>query len=161
MTKVCDNTSVGTIIRDSEDRFAFLIRKKFPYGVAPSAGHIDDHGSAEQAAVNEVREELGLITSLDNLKETTINERLVTNHCSRLNGDHHIWTVFEANAYEGKLTPDADETKGASWYTLTEIQALAERTKAYRAGNIPEADWLTTPGLEPIWLDFLSELGYV
>lgn len=160
-TKLCDYTSVGTIIQDKAGRFALLVRRKFPVGVAPSAGHIDQHGTPEQAATTEVEEELGLTVKPSDLRPTVITQRRINNHCSRPNGDHHFWTVFTASDFSGDIRPDPSETKGARWYTQDELQTLAERTKAFRAGDVPQADWEANPGLEEIWLDFLTELDYV
>jgi 8-oxo-dGTP pyrophosphatase MutT (NUDIX family) len=64
--KVCDNTSVGVIITNESGEYLMFDRNTFPPGTAPAAGHIDDHGSAEDAARAEVHEELGLhVVSLE------------------------------------------------------------------------------------------------
>lgn len=159
MTKTCDNTSVGVVIRDGQGRFALLKRAKFPIGIAPAAGHIDGHGSPEQAALDEVREELGI--KLEDLQKTKIYARRVENICRRPGGDHHTWYIYEASVADPILKPDKDETKGAAWYTGEQMQALADRTRAYRAGSVPEADWQANPGLEEVWLPFMEELGFV
>ena len=161
MSKNCDNMSVGVIIQNSEGKIALLKRARFPVGIAPPAGHVDDHGSPKQAALDEVREELGLIIAPDNLRPTGIQERKVNNQCRRPGGDHHVWWVYEANEFSGELVPDPEETKGADWYDATQLQSLADRTKAFRAGSVPADEWGANPGLEEIWLDFLVELGYV
>lgn len=160
MAKECDNTSVGVIVRDPESRFALLERKKFPIGFAPPAGHIDEHGSPEQAAVDEVGEEVGITLSLDGLRKV-IDSRRVNNRCRREGGDHHVWTVYEASVDAQDMQPSEDETKGAKWYTQDEVQSLADRTRSYQAGQIPEEEWAAHPGLEEIWVDFLSELGHI
>lgn len=160
MKKRCDNTSVGVIIRDSQGRFALLKRAIFPVGIAPAAGHIDDHGSAEQAAKDEVHEELGIV--LNDLGKTVIDARRMDNVCRRPGGDHHVWSVYEATVPTGTtLKPDKDETKGAGWYSAEQLQALADRTRAYHTGNVSEADWQANPGLEEVWLSFMVELGFV
>lgn len=159
MSKVCDHTSVGIVIRDSEGSFALLKRAKFPIRIAPVAGHIDDHGSPEQAAKDEVFEELGLTVS--DLTKTNINDRRVDNKCRREGGDYHNWTVYETTVEDTTLRPSEDETKGAGWYSQEQLQALADRTKAYQAGKIPEAEWAEIPGLEEVWVSFLGELGYI
>jgi 8-oxo-dGTP pyrophosphatase MutT (NUDIX family) len=159
MSKVCDHTSVGIVIRDSEGRFALLKRAKFPIGIAPVAGHIDDHGSPERAAKDEVSEELGL-TVLD-LAKTNVYDRRVDNKCRRAGGDYHNWYLFTVTVDDTKLYPSEDETKGAAWYDLGQLQALADRTKSYRIGEVSEADWSDSPGLEEVWAHFLHELGYI
>ena len=158
MTKPCDNTSVGVIIRDRSGCFALLKRAKFPIGIAPPAGHIDNHGSPEQAALKEVSEELGL--KLSDLTKTAIYGRLVDASCSRPGGDHHIWYVYTALTDTTLLKADPKETKGADWYTLEQLRRLAERTRAYYAGRVSETDWAAKPGLEEVWLPFMEELGY-
>ncbi len=161
MTKTCDNTSVGVIIKNIDGKFALLERAKFPIGIAPVAGHIDDHGSAEQAAIDEAEEELGLTIEPADLLATKITNRRVNNQCRRPGGDYHVWTVYEAEQFLGDLSPDPEATKGAAWYTAAQLQKLADRTKARRAGKIADEEWAKNPGLEGTWLDFLTELGYV
>jgi 8-oxo-dGTP pyrophosphatase MutT (NUDIX family) len=158
-TKECDHTSVGVVIRTREGKFALLKRARFPIGISPPAGHIDDHGTVEQAAEDEVFEELGLAVS--GLKRTSIFGRRVSNQCRRPGGDYHRWYVFEAIVDNTELRPSEDETKGAAWYSHTELQTLADRTQAYRAGEVSEADWAEDPGLEEVWVPFLQELGYI
>ena len=99
MAKICDNTSVGVIIRGSGGKYALLKRAKFPVGIAPVAGHIDDHGSPVQAALDEAEEELGLIIEPSDLMPTEIAARRVDNVCSREGGGHHIWSVYEAEQF--------------------------------------------------------------
>ena len=161
LPKYCDNKSVGIIIKNKDGSFALLERMRFPIGIAPPAGHVDDHGSFEQAAIDEVNEEIGLIITSENLHPTVIKNRRVNNQCRRVGGDHHEWIVYEVDSFEGMLRPSPDETKGVEWYTPSDLQQLADRTRAFKAGNVQDADWEASPGLEEIWLDFLTELGYV
>lgn len=153
--------SVGVIIQNPEGEIALLKRARFPIGIAPAAGHVDEHGGPEQAAIEEVGEELGLTIAVDDLRSTVIQNRRVDNQCRRPGGDHHNWWVYETSEYSGNVTPDADETQGAGWYSPDQLQALADKTKAFRAGQVGQADWEANPGLEEVWLDFFTELGYV
>lgn len=155
--KVCDNTSVGVIVM-RDGKIALLERAKPPVGIAPPAGHIDDHGTAKQAAIDEVFEELGLRVALGRV---LIDGERKPNVCRRPGGDHHMWWVYEAQEVEGELQPSPDETKMAAWYSMDELQELAQRTKRYIDGHITEDEWTAEPGLEPIWLEMLIELGYV
>lgn len=159
--KTCDNLSVGVVIRSPEGNHALLKRAKFPIGMAPVAGHIDEHGGPEIAAINEAWEEVGLTIAPDDLVVTAIKDRRVNNTCRRTGGDHHVWTVYEAARFSGDINPDPDETKGAEWYTPEQVQAFADRTKAFLAGEINPNDWEENPGLEDVWLAFYVELGYV
>ncbi len=160
MAKECDNTSVGVII-ERDDKIALLKRAKFPIGIAPPAGHIDEHGNPEQAAVNEVREELGLIIAISGLQRTAITNRRVDNICRRSGGDHHNWWVYTTSQAEGELAPSIEETKGAAWYNISVVQALADRTQAFEREELTPDEWEQNPGLEPVWRDFFHELGYV
>lgn len=159
--KYCDNRSVGVIITNERDEIALLKRARFPIGIAPPAGHIDGHGSPEQAAIDEVYEEVGIRLAIDGLQRTAIWDRRVDNVCRRQNGDHHVWRVYESRIGEEQLRPDPHETKGAAWYPIDALNALALRTRAFKAGLILPSEWAESPGLEEIWLDNLTELGYV
>ncbi len=160
-SKVCDNKSVGVIIRDTAGMVVLIKRANFPIGYAPVAGHIDDHGSVEQAAVDEVQEEVGLIITMEDLGSTSIAERRYTNHCRRQGGTYHDWWVFFVDKYQGEIKPDPNETKGADWYDVVELQRLADRTREYQAQMIEQADWEADPGLEETWVDMLVELGLI
>ena len=161
MPKICDNTSVGVVIQDRNGKLALLERARWPVGIAPVSGNIDDHGSPERAAIEEVEEEVGLITTKESLKKTKFQNHYLPNACRRTGGDHHTWWVYEVNDFAGEIRPSPDETKGASWYDRPQVQELADRTKALRAGTISQEEWEAPPGLEGLWLDFLAELGYV
>lgn len=163
MSKQCDHRSVGVIISNQIDAMALIKRAFFPVGIAPPAGHVDNHGSRLQAAINEVAEEVGLELDQARLVEL-ICERRVDNACKRPEGSYHIWSVYSYKldtAETTQLKADPTETKGAFWADKDGLKQLAERTRAYRAGEIDEDKWQTNPGLEEIWLDFLVELGYV
>ena len=121
METYCDNKSVGVVIQNEKGDVLLLDRARFPFGLAPPAGHVDEHGSLEQTAIDETSEEVGLIVS--DLEEV-ISERTVDNVCRRLGGDHHSWTVFLSRQFTGEITPNIDETKGAAWHSLEELQVL-------------------------------------
>lgn len=161
-TRPCDNLSVGVIVRNSDGKFAILKRAKFPPGYSPAAGHIDDHGSPERAAVDEVSEEIGVTIAVADLHPTVIHKRRINNVCRREGGDHHVWYVYEAVVgNEVVLVANEDQARSASWLTQTELDTLAARTALYKAGGITEEEWQENPGMEPIWVDFMTELGYV
>lgn len=149
------------IIENQAGEVAILLRGKFPPGYAPPAGHVDDHGSPRQAALDEVREEVGLLINDECLIETEIIDRRINNVCRREGGDHHHWTVFRASSFSGELSGDPRETRGAQWRGRSALQAMADRTKRYRNGQISAAEWQHNPGIEDVWLDLLIELNYV
>lgn len=160
MERFCDHKSIGVILTNEHDELALLERRRFPVGIAPPAGHIDQHGGLEQAAVAEVLEEIGVPIAINGLKRL-IDNRRIANTCRRIDGNYHDWTIYQAYTPSVQLLPSPDETRGASWYDRPSIANLARRTRLYQAGLISPDDWEQYPGLEPVWLDFLTELGYV
>jgi len=153
--KVCDNTSVGMIIR-KDNKILLIERKKPPFGFAPPAGHVDNHGSFEQAAKDEVNEEVGL---------TVVGLKLITegrreNYCRRRSGTWHYWKLYEVEV-QGDLKPSDDETKQAGWYSKEEVEELAKRTEKYLAGEITEEEWQNKPGLETSWLQWSREIKII
>lgn len=151
----CDHTSVGMLVfRD--DRLLLIERKKPPFGYAPPAGHVDDHGSFSKAATEELFEEVGLeAVSIKLLVEGRKNNR-----CRRLGGDWHYWRVYHVEA-KGAVSPSRTETKRFIWSSKRELKVLAERTELYLAGKISAEDWARDPGLEPVWYEWLKALKWV
>jgi ADP-ribose pyrophosphatase YjhB (NUDIX family) len=153
----CDHRSVGAIITDTNGRVLLLDRAKPPAGKAPVAGHIDDHGSPEQAVRAEAREEAGLRL----LGLTKVAAGPLPNACRRPPShawhDGHSWTIYKATADPGESPQfSVDETRGGGWYTLEQLQELADRTvAAVRDGGAGPI------GLEPVWVHWLAELGYI
>jgi 8-oxo-dGTP pyrophosphatase MutT (NUDIX family) len=151
--KICDNRSVGVIIRDPARRLLVFERATFPVGIAPVAGHVDDHGSDEDAARAEVREEVGL---------TVTDLRLIGrvwrgNRCRRSPGPRgigHMWALFEADV-TGDLDPSERETRNARWITEDEMVGLCHRTADYAAGRVTEAEFAASPGIEPVWVPWV------
>ncbi len=156
MARSCDNTSVGVVIRNGSGDVLLLERARFPFGLAAPAGHIDDHGSPEQAAIAEVFEEVGLYLPLSGL-EKVIDARRINNQCRRMGGNHHLWTIYSAKSISDRIVASKRETKGASWYATEALQALADSTRQ----NIDKEARVGDQVLEPVWLDFLMELGLV
>ncbi|MFC3981410.1 NUDIX hydrolase [Streptosporangium jomthongense] len=159
MTKICDRYSVGVLIT-SQDRYLMFERATPPVGIAPVAGHVDDHGIPADAARAEVFEEVGL--TVDSLSLVTSGWR--PNRCRRpvpaggLPG--HYWTIFQAQV-SGTLNSSAREARNARWLDRPEIQRLAARTVSYAYGAISAAEFSAAPGLEPVWLEWLHEAGIV
>lgn len=156
VTKRCDNTSVGMIVRDGAGRYLLHRRVRPPEGIAPCAGHIDEHGTPEDAARAELREEYGL--TLTSLRRTLTGWH--PGPCRRQHGPHgpgHDWTVFEAQV-TGTVEAGADEAEDIRWYTRAELQQLAVHTVSVARG-VPGAR--QRDGLEPVWVEWLAELGVV
>lgn len=153
--KVCDHKSVGVIVKKG-NKILFIERKKPPYGFAPPAGHVDNKGSFENAAKEELEEEVGLTaTDLKLLLEGRKN-----NPCRRENGTWHFWKVYETKT-KGKLKRSKSETKQIKWLGLSEIKSLAKKTDKYLKGEINQQEWEHNPGLEPVWYEWFKELKII
>lgn len=153
----CNNTSVGILVaRDDPLRLLLIERRKYPYGYAPPAGHVDPGEDYPDAAKRELREEVGLDATDLRIVLRTCRD----NRCRRPGGDHHEWQVYGAIA-PGTPTRSLDETKSLIWADQDTLHALAAATQHYLAGGIGEGAWRRSPGLEPVWLHMLGELGWV
>lgn len=96
--KKCDHTSVGMHVWRN-GKLLLIERKKFPFGFAPPAGHMDDRPSFEEAARIELEEEVGL--KVKNLKP--IFEGRKNNPCRRKGGTWHYWKIYEVET-NGKIS---------------------------------------------------------
>jgi len=155
MHQICDNTSVGMLIR-KDNRLLLIERKLFPFGFAPPAGHVDNKGGYEKAAKKEVQEEVGLNAT----KLKLVIEGKKDNKCRRKGGDWHYWKVYEVEA-EGELMPSGEEVKQIGWYTEKQIKELAQRTRNYINGEISEEEWQKSPGIEIVWYEWFKQLKII
>jgi ADP-ribose pyrophosphatase YjhB (NUDIX family) len=155
MPTPCDHTSVGMFVWKGED-LLLIERAKTPFGYAIPAGHVDGDASYEASARRELEEEVGI--SALSLELTAEGRR--ENPCRREGGSWHYWKLYTVT-WEGELTRSEDETKRAGWYSRAEVQSLADRTVAYREGQLAEEVWQQHPGLEPIMYDWFKELGII
>ena len=152
--KKCDHTSVGILVWQ-DSNLLLIERKKFPFGFGPPAGHCDGD-DFETAARRELEEEVGLkATSLRLVTEGRRN-----NPCRRPEGTWHHWKIYQAEA-EGEVQRSLEETEQAGWYSKRQIEDLARRTEQYLAGKISEKEWRKSPGLEPVWYQWMKELGII
>ena|SRR3989338_5461667 len=155
MPKKCDNTSVGMLVwRD--DSLLLIERKKPPFGFALPAGHVDEDRSFEESAIRELREEVGL--QAQNLE--LLIEGRKDNKCRREGGDWHYWKIYRAEAI-GEIKRSEDETKQAGFYKKDDLLLLTSKTEKYLKGDIKENDWEKSPGLEPVWYEWLKELKII
>lgn len=167
---VCDNASVGVVIHDAvQDRWLMFERGRVPVGVAPVAGHVwDDHATADAvpeeayraAARAEVAEELGL--SVVDLIDAGVGGWR-PNRCRRPGGRRgvgHYWRIYSATM-TGDLAPASDEARHPRWLTRGQLQELADRTVTYARGALAEDAWTARPGIEPVWVSWLVQLGLV
>jgi ADP-ribose pyrophosphatase YjhB (NUDIX family) len=154
MSRICDNTSVG-IIDLRPGRLLQIERRKEPFGFAPPAGHVDDHGSYEDAARAEYYEEVGLIA--DHLE--LIYEGHHENCCRRPGGTFHDWKVYRAVGVKGLPVPNADEVKRVIWTTPDYLMTLMKRTEDRLAGKISDQEWQHKPGIEPVWYEIYTAIN--
>ncbi|EKE10662.1 MAG: hypothetical protein ACD_15C00217G0010 [uncultured bacterium] len=155
MTKICDHTSVGILVW-KEDNLLLIERKKFPFGFAVPAGHVDGDESYEKAARRELKEEVGLTSGSLEL----LIEGRKENPCRREQGDWHYWKIYRTEA-NGEVRRSLDETKRAVWLSIDQIKSLTQKTEEYLAGNISEEEWEKDPGIEVVWCKWFKELKLI
>ncbi|SEP53372.1 NUDIX hydrolase [Amycolatopsis saalfeldensis] len=156
-TKRCDHAAVGVLISSPAGLLVFE-RVRFPVGIAPVAGHVDQHGGPEQAARAEVAEEVGLTVTSLHLLTTAWRP----NRCRRPTSDRagHHWSIYRAEV-SGQIRPSTKEVRAPRWLSPEPLQQHAHRTAAYAAGRLSEEQFIAEPGLEPVWVRFLHELQLV
>ncbi|HET8844029.1 MAG TPA: NUDIX domain-containing protein [Ktedonobacteraceae bacterium] len=153
--KKCDHTSVGILVWKN-DRLLLIERKRFPFGFAPPAGHVDGDASFEIAALRELKEEVNLdITHIDLLIEGKKD-----NHCRREGGDWHYWKIYTADAV-GETRANSNEVKQIVMLDLEGISKLARKTEAYFSKEISEEEWQARPGLECVWYEWFKMLDLI
>ncbi len=176
MTKICDHTSVGVIIREIDGRILAIKRRNYLQAVALPAGHLDGD-SFEAGLLREVEEEVGISVDKHNL----VFEGWLDNPCKRTDGTHHQWKVYGATRWHGQMRAGSD-AKEAFWISKPELQEYASRTEYFMKkygigfgevarltcaifGNPadPQVDpeWAASPGLEPVWYVILNTLGII
>jgi 8-oxo-dGTP pyrophosphatase MutT (NUDIX family) len=145
-------------------QYLLFRRVKPPSCHAPSADHVDELPSLghpneaaiyEQAARRELLEEVGLIAERLDL----VWEGVTRFPCRRSGGAWHKWRVYRVTvAPDAQPRGKADESRDLTWYWPEELAMLADHTIAYLAGQVSEADWEKSPGLELVWLHIFAEL---
>ncbi|MEK7542805.1 MAG: NUDIX hydrolase [Patescibacteria group bacterium] len=153
-TSICDHTSVGILVW-KEGELLLIERMRKPIGFAPPAGHVDSNPSFEEAAHSELWEEVELIaTGLRFLAEGRKE-----NPCRRWDGTWHYWKIYEAMVENYNVKASPDETKQYMWCSKDKLKELAQRTEEYLAKKITDNEWQSKPGLEPVWKEWLTEIG--
>ncbi len=155
----CDHHSVGIIAKNGKRILIVQWREK-PYGYAVPTGHLDGDIYPEEACIREFQKQTGLKVVGEPTPIQLPGERYRRNECGKEGGVYHYWTLFGVQ-WEGKLNPSKKETIRAEWLTIKQIKSLGERTEKYLGGEITEINWMIQPGLEPIWHEFLKELGII
>jgi ADP-ribose pyrophosphatase YjhB (NUDIX family) len=155
MPKKCDNKSVGMLVW-KDGKLLLIERKKPPFGFAPPAGHVDEDAFFEDAAGRELKEEVGL----DTKEMKLLKEGRKENPCRREGGSWHYWKIYSIETV-GEIKRSEDETKQAGFYSPEDVSLLAKRTQEYLGGGINQDDWEKSPGLEPVWYEWLKELNII
>ncbi|MCR4322647.1 MAG: NUDIX domain-containing protein [Candidatus Azambacteria bacterium] len=155
MSHECDHSSVGMLVWRDE-KLLLLERKLPPFGFAPPAGHVDGDALFEDAAMRELREEVGL--TADSLK--LLVEGRKDNTCRRSGGSWHYWKIYEVIA-GGVVQGSAEETKQVNFVSKDVLLQLVEKTKRYIRKEISDDEWEASPGLEPVWYEWLQELKII
>lgn len=150
----CCGEVAGVLIFDGADLLMFA-RQQPPPGVAPVAGHVGEHGGFEAAAVAEAQEEVGL--TVVRIEELARGWR--STWCRR-GSDGHTWRIYRAEV-TGVLQLAEREAADAAWYSPADVEALAKWTVAHARGDVPAAEFAANPGLEPVWVLWLAELGHI
>lgn len=153
----CCGSSVGVLITDAAARLLMIERGWWPRGIAPVAGHVyDAHADAAQAAVAEVKEEVGLSVVGE---PRLLWEEHRANRCASppASPPGHYWWIYTATA-TGDLHPAPGETRGADWYAPAEVQTLARRTIAFARTGRPATDQ-PSGSLEAVWVEHLARIG--
>jgi len=154
-TKKCDHTSVGMFVWN-DGKLLLIERKRFPFGFAVPAGHVDGDASFEIAAVRELGEEV----SLKALDLELILDIRKDNPCRREDGTWHHWKLYKVNV-SGELSRSLGETKQARLFTVDQIKDLSKRTEKYMRKEISEDEWEKSPGLEPVMYELFKELNII
>lgn len=155
MDKKCDHKSVGMLVW-REDRVLLIERKRFPFGFAPPAGHVDGDSNFEDAARRELKEEVGL--DVKNIK--LVIEGRKENECRREDGTWHYWKIYKIEA-EGEILRSQEETRQAGWYDKEQLNELAKKTEKYTKGEITDDLWQESPGIEPVWYEWFKQLDII
>jgi ADP-ribose pyrophosphatase YjhB (NUDIX family) len=149
---VCDHKSVGMVVW-KDKKMLLVERKKFPFGFAPPAGHVDNDLSFEAAAIRELKEETGLTST----KLQLLTEGRKDTACRREEGTWHYWKIYKMKV-EGEIEQNTAETKQLDWYSKKQIQRLARRTRQYLDKRIKDEDWEKNPGIEVVWYEWFQKL---
>ncbi|MDP3726561.1 MAG: NUDIX hydrolase [bacterium] len=177
MAKICDNTSVGQIIRSGK-KFVVIERANYPEAYALPAGHVDGDPSFTEAMIREIREEAGLSVE----ENQSVFKEDLDNPCKRMGGTHHLWEVYEAVRWSGTLKAGSD-AKRARWFSPEDLKRVANRTEYFMEkykipydqmgkltvaifGKNPEdkatdPEWKEEMGLEPVWYYILKKVAVI
>lgn len=170
MNRICDKTSVGAIVVDKSSNFLMIERKNYPRAFALPAGHLDGD-APDFASKKECKEEVGI----DIVRQNLVFEGRINNPCKK-NPPYHDWWLYRADEWSGEPVSGSD-AKSFFWASPEKLQKLGDRTEFFfkkhnfnyhQVGELTKAifgdpgkgrtnpDWLSNPGLEPVWYFLLK-----
>ena len=174
-SNVCDTESVGIIVEYADGDILIADRTTTPWGAACPAGHAEGHGhpapkpgapdqpAHRAAAIGELAEEVGLRARPEDLELVAHGWR--DNRCGRElrpgAPEGHWWNVYRTRLWTGDVQVAPDEVTNARRVTPEQLQELVERTIDLAHGRITEAEFRARPGIEPVWVQWLRDAGYV
>jgi len=82
------------------------------------------------------------------------------NPCRREDGTWHYWKIYRVEV-KGDVERSQEETKQAGFCSKEKIKEFADRTEKYIRGEIKEKEWEKSPGIEPVWYEWLKELEVI
>lgn len=142
--ELCNHTSVGILATRSG-----ILQQ------APPAGLLEPGESYPHAAARHLADKTGLGARTLQLRLAGIRH----NQCRRIGGDHHRWEVFTADTFgEPQSRPEA---LSLWWANSRDLAELAARTRQLLDADAGPEVWQHEPGLEPVWLALLTELGWI
>lgn len=172
---MCDTESVGIIVEYADGDILIADRTITPWGAACPAGHAAGHGNPapkpgvpdqpahRAAAVGELVEEVGLRSRPEDLELVAHGWR--DNRCGR--GlrpgapEGHWWNVYRTRLWTGEVQVAPDEVTNARRVTPDQLQELVKRTIDLAHGRIAAEEFRARPGIEPVWVQWLRDAGYV
>lgn len=163
MRAVCDHTCAGVLLTGPDGRYLMAARAAWPDGYAPPAGHVFDFdpGGSYPRAIHALAA-AQLRASVTGLKETSAGGWR-GDRCSRPAGPRgtgHHWRVYTA-AVTGTVAPPRAHARRIRWVDARELQELAHRTAQYAHGRVSGSEFFARPGLQPVWVAFLADLGII
>ena len=172
---VCDTESVGIVVEYADGDILIADRTITPWGAACPAGHAEGHGhpapkpgvpdqpAHRAAAIGELAEEVGLRARPEDLELVAHGWR--DNRCGRElrpgAPEGHWWTVYRTRLWTGDVQVAPDEVTNARRVNSEQLQELVDRTIALAHGRITEVEFGARPGIEPVWVRWLRDAGYV
>ena len=114
--------TAGVFVHDRQERFLFLERAKFPFGLTIPAGHVDHHEQPLRGGYRELGEEAGFHLPMQSFR-LVVTENILGDQCRR-GSDAHRWHAYVARMRSGAtLKVNTSESVRAVWLGLD--QALS------------------------------------